>query len=137
MKYPAIQRPDGRLYHPRKIKAEFFYDDGLEAGVFVWGTHDINRARRLADQLVWSYDASIVAVNPIPTWKYRYISYGNIVYYDDVSAGRPCVEFGELVETGFVKANEEYEPGAKAKHSYLTSEAAQAISLNAILLGVP
>lgn len=104
-KYPAIQRPDGRWYRPRKIEAVFTYDDDqIESGVIVFGTHDINRARRLADRLVMRYDAHLVAVDPVPCWIYRSISCGSIYLYPDDKLGRAAVQFSELVETGVAGA---------------------------------
>lgn len=46
---PAIERPNGKLYRPRKISARILADeDGIESSVLVTGTHDIGRALIIA-----------------------------------------------------------------------------------------
>lgn len=140
MSYPAITRPNGKVYRPRKIVAEFTFDDysSSESGVLVFGTHDIHIARRLAFNLVNSYDSSLMAVDYHQTWLYRTIRNGDIHFEYDPVFGRAAVEFRELVEVplaqGFPAAlgpgqivSQRFENRYCGKIDVLTSDEAEAL----------
>lgn len=131
-RFPAIVRPNGKVYRPRKIQAEFMVDDGMESGVIVFGTHDLHIARRLADRLVMSYDSNVTAVDPQPCWIYRGISCGSIYFYHDEVRGRAAVQFPELVEVPVLRWH-----SAEGKHDIISSEEAAVLLNDAILNGVP
>ena len=53
---PAIERPNGKPYRPRKISARVLSDeDGNDSSVLVTGTHDIGRALALAREVAHQY----------------------------------------------------------------------------------
>jgi len=50
---PPITRPNGKVYRPRKLTAGAWENDDYRddwAGCFVFGTHDIDLARPLAEE---------------------------------------------------------------------------------------
>jgi hypothetical protein len=94
-----IERPDGRLYRPRKIVAAIWdneeangrYDD---YGVFVFGTHDVERARPLAEQAIKHFfDADLVPTEPECRWVRLGYHNGEQAYIDDPVRGRAAVQF--------------------------------------------
>lgn len=47
-----VTRPNGKVYHPRVLRTEILYDeDAIECQILVLGTHDIDRAQVLAEQV--------------------------------------------------------------------------------------
>lgn len=52
---PSVERPNGKLYRPRKISARVLdHDNGVDYRVLVTGTHDIGRALELARKVAHS-----------------------------------------------------------------------------------
>lgn len=96
---PAIRRPDGRPYRPKKVVARPWYEDcagvGLSCGVVVLGTHDVGRARELAEDCCARWYDLPRAVWPEVGW-YR-LGYsgarGEQSWVDDPVRGRAGVLF--------------------------------------------
>lgn len=101
MSYPAIKRPNGKLYRPRKIVAEFFYEDEIEAGIWVFGTHDGSLSRKLASDLLLTYDKGLMATSAYTLWVSRVIRNGTVMYEQDDEHGRAAVCFPELAEVPY------------------------------------
>lgn len=94
---PAIMRPDGRPYRPRKIVAHSWENDTVHdwsAGAVVLGTHDVERARVLADSSikVW-FGSEFSAVEPEVGWYRLGYEYGDQVWTEDERRGRAGVWF--------------------------------------------
>ena len=101
MKPPVpVERPDGRLYRPRKVIANAVVDDDeILTAVVVLGTHDVARAQPLADDYAaWQLGRGYVAVNPVTGWWRDGWSYGRRVWLPDPVRGRAGVWFREIVE---------------------------------------
>jgi hypothetical protein len=99
---PAIRRPNGRLYCPRKVTAYIVADEYEEAcGVVVLGTHDIARAQLLADSLVRDcVDSREAAADPVTGWFREGIVYGRPMWMRDEVRGRAGVYFRKIIEAG-------------------------------------
>ncbi|HET9144069.1 hypothetical protein [Actinophytocola sp.] len=101
-----IERPDGRTYRPRKIVAWSWEDDtvhGWSAGAVVLGTHDVDRARVLADSSIKAWFGSeLSAVEPEVGWYRLGYEYGEQIWAVDERRGRAGVWFTakEVVEPG-------------------------------------
>ena len=98
---PPIQRPDGSIYRPRKVIAYPLDDDNCDSmtSVVVFGTHDVGRAKALADRLVAEqFDSGYVAVTPRLVWWSDGWSYGRRTFENDSEKGRAGVHFIEIVE---------------------------------------
>lgn len=93
----VITRPDGRLYHPRRVVA---YVTGEDAeGVLVLGTHDLARAQILADQVAeQAAGTGFTAVDPRTGWWRDGFEYGQRAWVADEVRGRAGVWFTEIVE---------------------------------------
>jgi hypothetical protein len=96
----AIARPDGRLYRPRKVAGYAVNDeDGLVCGIMILGTHDVDRAKLLADSSAASWvDYGHVAAHPVTGWWRDGFSGGRRCWVDDPVSGRAGVWFREIVE---------------------------------------
>lgn len=95
----VLVRPDGRRYRPVKVTAEFTVGgDGMEEGVMVCGTHDIARARALAEPYVSRWDAGMAPASPVTGWWRLGYSAGRMVWLPDEVKGRAAVWFTEIVE---------------------------------------
>lgn len=102
----AVERPDGRLYRPRKVVVWPWENDDAwsewRGGAVVLGTHDVERARELADSSIklW-FGAELSAVKPEPGWWRLGYSYGDPTWIEDVVRGRAGVWFTakEVVES--------------------------------------
>lgn len=98
-KLPPIERPDGRLYRPRMIVAHVWdndeaYGEDDNYGVFVFGTHDIERAGALADQAIKHFfDSTLAATKPERRWVRLGYHNGELTYIDDPVRGRAAVQF--------------------------------------------
>lgn len=95
-----IARPDGGVYRPRKIVA---YPVGSPsdpedfAGVVVFGTHDIGRARELANVLVRrDLDPDLVVHEPRRVWWRDGMDGGYRTFIDDPGSGRAGVYFRDI-----------------------------------------
>jgi hypothetical protein len=98
-KLSAIERPDGRMYRPRKVIAHSWDNEGAHGqdddyGVFVFGTHDVERARPLAIQAIKHFFGSeLVPVRPERRWvRLSYLN-GEQAFIDDPVRGRAAVQF--------------------------------------------
>jgi hypothetical protein len=96
---PVI-RPDGRVYRPRKVIAYPVADaDEMTSGVMVLGTHDIERARMLADQCAAAWaDGGYVATEPETGWFREGYEAGRPMWLRNERKGRAGVFFREITE---------------------------------------
>lgn len=94
---PAIIRPNGKTYRPRKVIVEPWEIDGAaygwESGVIVFGTHDVEVAQPLADVVCKGFDPDYVAVGAKPIWYRDGYENGERVWMDDEVRGRAGVWF--------------------------------------------
>lgn len=90
-----VTRPNGKLYRPLKINGHAVtdeYDDVI--AVLVLGTHDIEKARPLAEHCVRQWvDSSYTAVDPHTGWWRDGFQYGQRWWVDDEIRGRAGVRF--------------------------------------------
>jgi hypothetical protein len=100
MPEPPIQRPDGSLYHPRKLVAEpVLDDDEITEGVVVFGTHDPDRAYPLPLALAGrDVDTGWVPVGPELVWWRDGFEGGRRAWIHDERHSRAGVWFREIVE---------------------------------------
>lgn len=96
---PVIARPNGKPYRPRKVIACAVVDDDELAGVIVFGTHDIARAKPLADEYAtWQLGRGFVALSPVTGWWRDGFSCGRRSWLEDSVNGRAGVRFGDVAE---------------------------------------
>jgi hypothetical protein len=97
---PPITRPDGRLYRPRKVVACAVNDgDDLIGGVVVFGTHDVERAARLAQDFTdWQIGRGYAPAVPLTVWWRDAMCSGQRTFEYDEKRGRAGVYFTEIVE---------------------------------------
>jgi hypothetical protein len=98
---PPIERPNGKLYRPRKVIAYGVYDaDECPVGVVVFGTHDADRAGALAESFVKCdlLDSGYVPVNPSRVWWRDGFDGSARAWITDEEHGRAGVWFRELAE---------------------------------------
>jgi hypothetical protein len=94
-----VRRPDGRLYRPRKLSAEGVEEDGILSGVLVFGTHDPEIARPLADELAAQQAGrSYRALDPVSGWWRGGIAGGERCWVGDEKSGRAAVLFQRIDE---------------------------------------
>lgn len=93
----TIERPNGKLYRSRKVVAQVVGED--PEGVLVLGTHDPERAQRLADQTATlAVGSGFAAAAPETGWWRDGMEHGERCWiYDEVN-GRAGVMFREIVE---------------------------------------
>jgi hypothetical protein len=98
----VITRPNGKPYRPRKVAAyPVANDDDMTSGVMVLGTHDIERARKLADRCAAAWvDGGYVAAEPETGWFREGYEAGRPMWLRDEKRGRAGVYFREIVERG-------------------------------------
>ncbi len=48
MKLPAVERPNGTLYRPRKLRSQVLGNEDETTGIVVFGTHDVAAALSVA-----------------------------------------------------------------------------------------
>lgn len=96
---PAIERPNGKQYRPRKITGNAVGDEnGCVIAVIVLGTHDVERARPLAEDCArYWVDGGYTAANPEAGWWRNGFHWGEPTWIDDAVSGRAGVRF-EVVE---------------------------------------
>ena len=64
-----VTRPNGKLYQPRKIRAEIWYDrDSIESQVVVLGTHNLVLAGIKAGLVALSIDTNLTTADPVAGW---------------------------------------------------------------------
>lgn len=91
---PPIERPNGKLYRPRKIRVVGFeFDDwyDLPPQTAVLGTHDIDEARKR----VSSGHTCYYLTNPRAGWIRLGPCDGELKWIDDPERGAACVIFDE------------------------------------------
>jgi len=95
-----VTHPDGRVYWPRKIIAYPVADyDEMTSGVMVLGTHDVERARVLADQCAAAWvGGGYAAVDPVAGWYREGYESGQRRWIRDETKGRAGVWWSEIVE---------------------------------------
>ena len=92
-----IERPNGKPYRARKVVAYVVGDD--PEGVLVLGTHDVDRAQVLADQMAaYVAGADFVAASPETGWWRDGMEMGERQWVTDEVRGRAGVLFREIVE---------------------------------------
>jgi len=93
----AIERPNGKLYRPRRVVA---YACGEDAeSVLVVGTHDYDRAQVLANEIAEHIAGSgYVAVDWSTGWYRDGFECGERRWVHDDVRGRAGVFFQEIVE---------------------------------------
>ena len=97
----TVTRPDGRIYRSRKVIANAVVDgDEFLCGVMVLGTHDVARAKPLADSYAaWQLGAGYTAADPVTGWWRLGFESGGHRWLDDPVKGRAGVWFREIAET--------------------------------------
>lgn len=101
MAEPAIQRPDGTLYRPRKLSVYPVSDeDEIITGAVVFGTHEPARVLGLAQQLVDRHlgRGQFLPVDPVRVWWRDGFESGHRCWVTDEKRGRAGVLFREIVE---------------------------------------
>jgi hypothetical protein len=95
-----VMRPNGKPYRPRKVIAYGVADeDGVTSGVMVLGTHDVERAQKLADECAAAWvESGYVAVTPERGWYREGFESGELRWLSDKERGRAGVHFREIVE---------------------------------------
>lgn len=93
----VITRPNGKPYHPRKVTGQIIGEE--DEGVLILGTHDLERAQALADQMA-AYEAGpgATAVRPWRGWFRDGFSSGRREWITDEVRGRAGVVFPEITE---------------------------------------
>lgn len=95
---PAIQRPNGKLYRPRKLMAHAWEDPwdnprGAHAGVVVLGSNDPDRVQEFATEMCNYWFLGYHAVNPQPGWYRLGYESGELRWLNDDVHGRAGVFF--------------------------------------------
>jgi hypothetical protein len=95
-KLPVIVRPNGKVYRPRTLTAgawenEYANDD--YAGCFVFGTHDIDLARPVAEEECRFAFGVQHAINPELVWIRDAFEGGERRWVQDAVRGRAAVRF--------------------------------------------
>ena len=97
IKPPAIVRPNGKFYRPRKIAVMPWENDdaadGWKAGVLVFGTHDVALAQSLADAACKQIEREFVATSPRPVWYRDGFENGERTWIHDDVRGRAGISF--------------------------------------------
>lgn len=95
---PAIERPNGKVYRPRRIRTEVWEDDDAwsewRGGAVVMGTHDVELARPLATEAIRRhFDSELVAANPEVGWWRLGFRFGELHWTTDEQRGPAAVLF--------------------------------------------
>lgn len=90
-----ITRPNGKTYRSRKVTGHAVVDeDDMVVAVLVLGTHDIERARPLAEECVRLWvDGGYTAASPVTGWWRDGFQLGQRCWVDDQVRGRAGVWF--------------------------------------------
>ena len=92
-------RPNGKPYRPRRVIAQVIGEE--DEGVLILGTHDLQRAQALADQMAAHVAGSgYVAVRPWRGWFRDGFQAGRRQWVTDEVHGRAGVCFPEIAEHG-------------------------------------
>jgi hypothetical protein len=95
----VVIRPNGKAYRARRVAVEIWDNAANDSwsddyGVFVFGTHDIELARPLADREIKAHwDRDLVATKPCKVWKRLGFDHGEFVWWTDEVKGRAAVCF--------------------------------------------
>jgi hypothetical protein len=91
MSASVFTRPNGKTYRPRKppVASQFADPDGDFGGVVVQRTHDIDTARRLAQNVLDEYEMDPDAFERV--WWRLGISDNGLMWLDDPTRGVPCI----------------------------------------------
>lgn len=72
---PAIERPNGKLYRPRKIEASSAWmDEGELVAIYVFGTHDVAFARPHAEALVEQINREAIEVYDVDCYVWELLA---------------------------------------------------------------
>lgn len=104
LKPHAIERPNGRLYRPRKIQTITTGNEDEVTGIVVFGTHDVrfaeNEAHHHAADYAEEYGVKLVIDGPgFKDWYGTKIAGANedgrllTIFVTDEIRGRACVRF--------------------------------------------
>lgn len=104
LKLPAIERPNGKLYRPRKIEAITTGNEDEVTGIVVFGTHDVrfaeNEAHHCAADYAAEYGIKLVIDGPgFKDWYGTQIAGTDdggrllVIFVTDEVNGRACVRF--------------------------------------------
>jgi hypothetical protein len=93
-----IERPNGKVYRPRRIRAEAWENDDTwsewRGGAVVLGTHDVELARPLATAAIRRhFDAELVAADPEVGWWRLGFHFGELRWMPDPERGAAAVYF--------------------------------------------
>jgi hypothetical protein len=99
----ALTRPNGRPYRPRRVAAHALADeDDILCGVLVTGTHDRERALKLARELVAAeLGRDYEPVESGSGWWRDGFEGGHRCWVADDERGAAGVIFGKIVEVAF------------------------------------
>jgi hypothetical protein len=93
LELPAIVRPNGKTYRPRKIVV-IPCENADEFGAVVFGTHDVELATPLATEEIASrFDTRYAATDPVVGWWRDGYERGERVWVWDEQIGRAGVWF--------------------------------------------
>lgn len=96
---PTLRRPNGSLYRPRKLAAHPVEEWNEELRIVVFGTHDIDRAKKLADQAYAAWgDSRDEVTDPRLVWWRDGFDCGQRRFVDDPEHGRAGVYFAGVRE---------------------------------------
>lgn len=90
-----LTRPNGKPYCPRSVRVHRWEDDadtGYTCGVIVLGTHDLERAQRLAERACQHW-YGMHAFTPHPGWYRLGIRRGEPTWIVDTVRGAAGVHF--------------------------------------------
>lgn len=94
---PAITRPNGKTYQPRKITAGTWEDDWCRddawQGCFVFGTHNVDVARPVAEEECRYAFGTQYAIKPERVWIRDGFEGGERRWVHDAVRGRAAVRF--------------------------------------------
>ena len=97
---PPVMRPYGGFYRPRKLVAEQVDEDDEFTSVLVFGTHNPDVARPLADALAMRTAGSTFrALDPVTGWWRDGFTGGRRGWVSDEETGRAAVMFQKIAET--------------------------------------
>jgi len=94
----TITRPNGKPYRSRRVTVQAVGEE--DEGVLVLGTHDLDRAQALADQVARRIAGTgFVAVDPWRGWWRDGFENGARAWVNDEVRGRAGVLFRDIVES--------------------------------------
>jgi hypothetical protein len=91
--YAPVQRPNGKWYHPRKLRAAVIDDDYGPPFVVVLGTHNAETAQYYAQTEAERCFGSVRVADPRLVWHRKSISNNEPVWVWDSERGAAGVVF--------------------------------------------